>query len=62
MEETVDAKLNSQLNVAEGYSIVLWYKRPGHMSEKGLEILTRNQLLSLKEVHLKSCVDCLARK
>lgn len=55
-------KLSSQLNVAEECSTELWHKRLGHMSEKGLQILTRKQLLPLKDVNLKSCVDCLAGK
>lgn len=46
-----NAKLNSQLNVAERCSTELWHKRLSHMSEMGLQILTRKQLLPLKKVY-----------
>ena len=42
---------------------VLWHKRLGHMSEKGMTLLFKKNVLSkMKSVHLKNCVDCLAGK
>ena len=41
----------------------LWHKRLGHMSEKGLAILTKKNMLSgVSDVHLKRCSHCLAGK
>ncbi|CAI0404237.1 unnamed protein product, partial [Linum tenue] len=50
------------INVAEkDSSIELWHKRLGHLSEKGLQILSKKQLLpGAKGTLLKTCVDCLA--
>ena len=39
----------------------LWHKRLGHMSEKGLDILAKKQLLP-KGLQLKPCTDCLVGK
>ena len=42
---------------------VLWHKRLGHMSEKGMTLLVKKNLLKgMKSVHLKKCKDCPARK
>lgn len=57
-----NGKLNSRLNVAEECSTELWHKQLGHMSDKGSKILTQKKILQLKDVHLKSHVDCLANK
>lgn len=39
---------------------VLWHKRLGHMSEKGMVVLVeKNVLPGVKSVHLKKCTDCL---
>ena len=59
------AKLSKgRINVVEkDSSIELWHKRLGHLSEKGLQILSKKQLLSgAKGTLLKTCVDCLAGK
>ncbi|CAL1381478.1 unnamed protein product [Linum trigynum] len=52
------------INVAEkDYSIELWHKRLGHLSKKGLQILSKKQLFpGAKGTLLKTCVHCLARK
>jgi transposase InsO family protein len=42
---------------------VLWHKRLGHMSEKGMTMLVKKNLLKgVKGVHLNKCADCLAGK
>ena len=42
---------------------VLWHKRLGHMSEKGMTVLVKKNLLKReKSVHLKKYADCLAGK
>jgi hypothetical protein len=38
----------------------LWHKRLGHMSEKGITVLVKKNML--KGVHIKKCSDCLAGK
>jgi hypothetical protein len=41
----------------------LWHKRLGHMSEKGMTVLVKKNLLKgVKCVHIKKCSDCLAGK
>ncbi|CAL1383495.1 unnamed protein product [Linum trigynum] len=52
------------INVAEkDSSIEIWHKRLGHLSEKGLQILSKKQLLpGAKGTLLKTCVHCLAGK
>ena len=41
----------------------LWHKRLGHMSEKGMTVLVKKNLLKgVKGVHIKKCSDCLAGK
>lgn len=51
-----------EINVAQEESKELWHKRLGHMSEKGLEILAKDHLQSIKGQPLESCEDCLAGK
>src|SRR6185312_16915067 len=42
---------------------VLWHKRLGKMSEKGMIVLAKKNLLKgMKGVHLKKCADCLVGK
>jgi len=36
----------------------LWQRRLGHMSEKALQMLTKNHLPSIKGQILESCIDC----
>ena len=44
-------------------STELWHKRLGHMSEKGLRILSKNEVLpGMKGTPLQTCVDCIMRK
>jgi transposase InsO family protein len=44
-------------------STELWHKRLAHVSEKGLEILVKKNLLSgMKSAPLKKCTHCLAGK
>ncbi|CAM8972007.1 unnamed protein product [Rhodiola kirilowii] len=52
------------VSIAEGeLSIDLWHKRLGHMSDKGLEILSKRQdLPNLKGTHLFKCIHCLHGK
>ncbi|GJU87267.1 putative RNA-directed DNA polymerase [Tanacetum coccineum] len=41
----------------------LWHKRLGHMSEKGMSILSKKNVLSIvHDINLKKCSYCLARK
>ncbi|WVZ20353.1 hypothetical protein V8G54_007675 [Vigna mungo] len=49
-----------ETNVAQEESKELWHKRLGHMSEKGLEILAKDHLQSIKGQPLELCEDCLA--
>ena len=60
----MQAKLsNEEVNAIEDDNSELWHKRLGHMSEKGLQILVKKQLLpGMKNTSLKPCVDCLAGK
>ncbi|WVZ17355.1 hypothetical protein V8G54_010337 [Vigna mungo] len=51
-----------ETNVAQEESKELWHKRLGHMSEKGLEILAKDHLQSIKGQPLELCEDCLAGK
>lgn len=45
--------------VKKGAYIDLWHKRLGHICEKELYLLARNQYLpNLKDMTLKSCDDC----
>nr|GFD31001.1 retrovirus-related Pol polyprotein from transposon TNT 1-94 [Tanacetum cinerariifolium] len=41
----------------------LWHKRLGHMSEKGMSILSKMNVLSgVHDINLKKCSHCLAGK
>ena len=53
-----------ELNAAhEENSADLWHKRMSHMSEKGLQILSKNSLISFaKGTTIKSCNYCLFGK
>ena len=55
---------NGVMNALEGdSSIELWHKRLGHMSGKGLQILSKKEFLpGMKGTPLKTCVHCLAGK
>jgi hypothetical protein len=49
--------------IRERRPCVLWHKRLGHMSEKGMTVLVKKNLLKgMKGVHLNKCTDCLAGK
>ena len=58
------AKLSKgDLNLADDATIEMWHRRLGHMSEKGLQMLMKKQLLpDLKGTSLKPCTDCFAGK
>ncbi|KAK0589658.1 hypothetical protein LWI29_016911 [Acer saccharum] len=61
----LQAKLSkSSINAVEDENKVeLWHKRLGHISEKGLTVLTKKNLLSdVKSTQLKKCAHCLAGK
>ncbi|RDX97941.1 hypothetical protein CR513_19216, partial [Mucuna pruriens] len=51
-----------ETNVAQEESKELWHKRLGHMSEKGLEILAKDHLQSIKGQPFDLCEDCLVGK
>ena len=53
-----------QLNAIEkDFSMELWHRRLGHMSEKGLQAISKREVLPyLKGIHLNPCIDCLAGK
>ena len=56
--------IDSSINAVDDDSTVeLWHNRLGHMSEKGLMILAKKNLLSgMKKGSLKKCAHCLAGK
>ncbi|WKA03425.1 hypothetical protein VitviT2T_021533 [Vitis vinifera] len=56
--------IDSSINVVDDDSTVeLWHNRLDHMSEKGLMILAKKNLLSsMKKGFLKRCAHCLAGK
>ena len=56
--------IDSSINAVDDDSIVeLWHNKLGHMSEKGLMILAKKNLLSgMKKGSLKMCAHCLVRK
>ena len=58
------AKLcKDEADVVANLSGEIWHKRLGHMSEKGMHILTNQILLpEVKRVHLERCVSCLVGK
>ena len=51
-------------NAVEDENVVeLWHKRLSHMSEKGMGLLAKKNLLSgVKSANLEKCVHCLVRK
>ena len=51
-----------KMNVTQDTTKELWHKRLGHMSEKGLEFLTKDHFPNIKGQPLESCEDCLAGK
>ena len=51
-----------EMNVAQDTTKELWHKRLSHMSEKGLEFLTKDHFPNIKCQPLESCEDCLAGK
>ena len=52
-----------EVNVADECSSELWHNRLGHMSEKGMQMLSKKQYLpDVSGMSLRSCVDCLAGK
>ena len=51
---------HNELNVAAYTAGELWHKRLCHMSEKGMQKLSADDLISeVKTVHLDTCADCL---
>ena len=53
----------SGLNAAEDSATDVWHRRLGHMSEKGLQLLAKKQLLlNVTGIPLKTCIDCLSGK
>jgi hypothetical protein len=52
------------VNVVENKtSIELWHKRLGHMTEKGLQVLAKKQILpNIKGTSLMPCTHCLVGK
>ena len=51
-----------EVNVASNTAGELWHKRLCHMSVKGMKKLADVNLISVKNVHLEGCTDCLAIK
>ncbi|KAG8376743.1 hypothetical protein BUALT_Bualt09G0095500 [Buddleja alternifolia] len=61
----MQAKLsNGKVNAAvNSFSIELWHKRLGHLSQKGMQLLAKKKLLpDVNGIELQTCVDCLAGK
>ena len=60
----MQAKLcREEANVVVDSTGELWDKRLGHISETGLQMLAKKDiLLEVKYISLKHCVECLARK
>ena len=56
----IDSSINA---VNDDSTVELWHKRLGHMSEKDLMILAKNNFFSgMKKGSLKRCAHCLAEK
>jgi hypothetical protein len=55
---------DSSISLAStGVDITLWHHRLGHMSEKGMQILHKRNLLSdLKQIDLDFCEHCVYGK
>ncbi|GKV38830.1 hypothetical protein SLEP1_g46695 [Rubroshorea leprosula] len=61
--ETQAKQCQGQINVTKADATELWHKRLGHLSEKGLQILSKKELLlSLTSNLSKTCANCLAGK
>ncbi|GKV28962.1 hypothetical protein SLEP1_g37944 [Rubroshorea leprosula] len=61
--ETQAKQCQGQINVTEADATKLWHKRLGHLSEKGLQIVSKKELLPGFTSNLsKTCADCLAGK
>ena len=55
--------VKEEVNIVENEaSTKLWHKQLGHMSEKGLQVLSRKKLLPVKGTSLLSCTHCLSGK
>ncbi|GJW69317.1 retrovirus-related pol polyprotein from transposon TNT 1-94, partial [Tanacetum coccineum] len=54
----------SIVNAVDNHDMTeLWNKRLGHMSEKGMSILSKKNMLSrVHDINLKKCSHCLAGK
>ncbi|KAG8372456.1 hypothetical protein BUALT_Bualt12G0068100 [Buddleja alternifolia] len=58
----MQAKLsNGEVNATiNSSSIELWHKRLGHLSQKGMQLLSKKKLLpDINGIKLQTCVDCL---
>lgn len=53
---------SNQVNAVENPSCELWHKQLVHLSEKGLDILVKKQLLLIIGISFKTCTNCLAGK
>ncbi|KAK0604489.1 hypothetical protein LWI29_016179 [Acer saccharum] len=63
VKHILDIRLNLSSAVDNENTTELWHRRLGHMSEKGLMVLTKKNLLSgMKNASLKKCAHCLAGK
>ena len=57
------AKLcKGEVNVIEDSSTQLWHMRLGHLSEKGLGIISKKKFLPITGTSLKTCAHCLSGK
>ena len=53
----------NDINVAADTTGELWHKRLGHMSQRGMQMLAKKELLSeVENVHLETYIDYLADK
>ena len=59
-EKLCEGKVNI---VNDNSNLELWHRRLGHISEEGLQILARKELIpDLRGQSLEPCTDCLTRK
>nr|CAN77981.1 hypothetical protein VITISV_043416 [Vitis vinifera] len=55
--------VKGEVNIVENEaSTELWHKRLSHISEKGLQVLTRKKFLPIKGTSLLPCTHCLSGK
>ena len=55
--------IKGEVNIVENEAFTkLWHKWLGHISEKGLRVLSRKKLLPVKGTSLLPCTDCLFGK